>query len=126
MNISKENVDALNAVIRLTIDKADYEQKVEDVLKNYRKRVNMPGFRPYTFTLQGMESLYVTGIGVKRDPGIPLVAVGGALFLVSLLLIYLVPRNRTQPRPGKTDPILECAPGLPRDEVQDDIKGNAL
>ena len=46
MNISKENVDALNAVIRLTIDKADYEQKVEDVLKNYRKRVNMPGFRP--------------------------------------------------------------------------------
>lgn len=46
MNISKENIDALNAVIRLTIDKADYEQKVEDVLKNYRKRVNMPGFRP--------------------------------------------------------------------------------
>ena len=46
MNISKENIDALNAIIRSTIDKADYETKVEDVLKNYRKRVNMPGFRP--------------------------------------------------------------------------------
>lgn len=46
MNISKENIDALNAVIKLTIDKQDYEQRVEDVLKNYRKKVNMPGFRP--------------------------------------------------------------------------------
>ena len=29
MNISKENIDALNAVIKLTIEKADYEPKVE-------------------------------------------------------------------------------------------------
>lgn len=46
MNISKENVDALNAVIKLTIEKADYEHRVEEVLKTYRKKVNMPGFRP--------------------------------------------------------------------------------
>lgn len=46
MNISKENIDALNAVLRLTVEKADYEPRVEEVLKSYRKRVNMPGFRP--------------------------------------------------------------------------------
>lgn len=46
MNISKENIDALNAVIKLTVDKEDYEKRVDDVLKDYRKRVNMPGFRP--------------------------------------------------------------------------------
>jgi len=45
MNISKENIDALNAVIKLTIEKEDYAQKVDDVLKDYRKRVNIPGFR---------------------------------------------------------------------------------
>ncbi len=46
MNISKENIDALNAVIKLTVEKDDYAKKVDDVLKDYRKRVNMPGFRP--------------------------------------------------------------------------------
>ncbi len=46
MNISKENIDALNAVIKLTVEKEDYAKRVDDVLKDYRKRVNMPGFRP--------------------------------------------------------------------------------
>lgn len=46
MNISQENIDALNAVITLTVNKEDYATRVEDVLKDYRKRVNMPGFRP--------------------------------------------------------------------------------
>lgn len=46
MNISRENVDALNAVITLNIEKADYEPKVEAAIKNYAKRVNIPGFRP--------------------------------------------------------------------------------
>mgnify|MGYP003303621685 CR=1 FL=1 len=46
MNISKENIDALNAIITIDIEKADYEPKVEEVLKNYRKKASMPGFRP--------------------------------------------------------------------------------
>lgn len=46
MNIIKENIDDLNAVIRMTIEKSDYEQRVNDVLKNYQKKANMPGFRP--------------------------------------------------------------------------------
>jgi trigger factor len=46
MNITRENIDELNAVIRMTVDKSDYEQRVNDVLKNYQKKANMPGFRP--------------------------------------------------------------------------------
>lgn len=46
MNISKENIDALNAVVTIDIEKADYEPKVEEALKNYRKKASMPGFRP--------------------------------------------------------------------------------
>jgi trigger factor len=33
MNITRENIDHLNAVVKIQIEKADYEQKVEDVLK---------------------------------------------------------------------------------------------
>ncbi len=46
MNISKENIDDLNAVIKLTVEKQDYESRVDEVLKDYRKKANMPGFRP--------------------------------------------------------------------------------
>ncbi len=46
MNITKENIDALNATITVKIEKNDYEPTVEKVLKDYRKKANMPGFRP--------------------------------------------------------------------------------
>ena len=46
MNISKENIDELNAVVKLTIEPGDYEPRVDTVLKDYRKKANMPGFRP--------------------------------------------------------------------------------
>ncbi len=46
MNINLENIDAVNAVINLTIDKADYEKQVTGVLKDYRQKATIPGFRP--------------------------------------------------------------------------------
>ena len=46
MNISRENIDELNAILTVSIEKNDYETTVNDVLKNYRKKANMPGFRP--------------------------------------------------------------------------------
>lgn len=45
MNITRNNVDALNAVITIDLVKADYEEKVANVLKDYRKNANIPGFR---------------------------------------------------------------------------------
>ncbi len=46
MNITKENINELNAIITVKIEKSDYEATVNDVLKDYRKKANMPGFRP--------------------------------------------------------------------------------
>ncbi|MBN1924437.1 MAG: trigger factor [Prolixibacteraceae bacterium] len=46
MNITRENIDELNGLIRVSIVKDDYEANVEQVLKDYRKKANMPGFRP--------------------------------------------------------------------------------
>ena len=45
MHISRTNTDELNAVIRLSIEKSDYEATVNETLKDYRKKANMPGFR---------------------------------------------------------------------------------
>lgn len=45
MNIVKEQVDALNAVLKVEVKAEDYQAKVEEVLTNYRKTANIPGFR---------------------------------------------------------------------------------
>jgi trigger factor len=45
MNITREQVDALNAVVTVAVTKEDYKQKVDKVLQDYRKNANIPGFR---------------------------------------------------------------------------------
>jgi len=46
MDITKELIDDLNAVVKLKVTPADYTDKVETALKSYQKKVSMPGFRP--------------------------------------------------------------------------------
>jgi trigger factor len=46
MNIIRENVDALNAVLKVKVAEADYVERVENAIKTVKKRVSMPGFRP--------------------------------------------------------------------------------
>jgi len=45
MNITKENLDALNAVIKIDVAEKDYKEKVDKILADYRKTANIPGFR---------------------------------------------------------------------------------
>lgn len=45
MNITRNNLDALNAVITVEIAREDFTGKVESVLKNYQKNAEIPGFR---------------------------------------------------------------------------------
>ena len=46
MKISFENPDKVNGLLTLTVETADFQDRVEKTLKNYRKRANVPGFRP--------------------------------------------------------------------------------
>ena len=46
MKISFENPDKVNGLLTITVEEADYKDKVEKTLKNYRKKANVPGFRP--------------------------------------------------------------------------------
>ena len=45
MNITKENIDALNAVIKVAVVADDYRVKVDQILSDYRKKADIPGFR---------------------------------------------------------------------------------
>lgn len=58
MNILKEEVDALNAVLKLKIEKADYEPKVDSALKDYRKKAAIKGFRPGNAPASLINKLY--------------------------------------------------------------------
>ncbi|MBI2271717.1 MAG: trigger factor [Bacteroidetes bacterium] len=46
MNIVKENVDELNAVLKVKVTPDDYRSKVDTAIKEATKKAAMPGFRP--------------------------------------------------------------------------------
>ena len=46
MNITQEKIDNLNAVVKINIDPADYQQRVDKAIKDHAKKAKMPGFRP--------------------------------------------------------------------------------
>lgn len=46
MEITRENIDDLNGLIKVTIKPEDYQHKVKSTLEKYRKTAKIPGFRP--------------------------------------------------------------------------------
>jgi trigger factor len=65
MNITRENIDDLNAILKVEIRKPDYEEKVENVLKDYRKKANIKGFRPGMVPIGLVRKMY--GKAVQID-----------------------------------------------------------
>lgn len=65
MNINRENIDDLNAILTVKIDKTDYEEKVEAVLKDYRKKASIKGFRPGMVPIGLIKKMY--GRAVQID-----------------------------------------------------------
>lgn len=65
MNITKENIDDLNAVLKIKIEKTDYEDKAETVLKDYRKKATIKGFRPGMVPIGLIKKMY--GKAVQLD-----------------------------------------------------------
>jgi len=65
MNITRENIDDLNAVLNVQVEKADYQEKVEKVLRDYRRKANIKGFRPGMVPIDMIRKMY--GFAVKVD-----------------------------------------------------------
>lgn len=66
MNITRENIDDLNAVLKVEISKPDYEEKVETVLKDYRKKANIKGFRPGMVPIGLVRKMYGKAVQVDE------------------------------------------------------------
>ena len=65
MNISFEVPDKINGLMTITLEKEDYQGEVEKTLKDYRKRANIPGFRPGQAPMGMIKRQY--GASVKVD-----------------------------------------------------------
>ena len=65
MKITFENPDKINGLLTITVEKEDYQEKVEKTLKNYRKRAQVPGFRPGMVPMGLIKKQY--GTAVKAD-----------------------------------------------------------
>ncbi len=46
MNITKHDIDKLNAEIKISVTPTDYESRVNEGIKKVQRQANMPGFRP--------------------------------------------------------------------------------
>lgn len=66
MDITKENIDELNAVLKVKIGPQDYNNQVESALKNYQKKVQMPGFRPGKVPVGLVKKMYGKSILVDE------------------------------------------------------------
>ncbi|MCI6503382.1 MAG: trigger factor [Prevotella sp.] len=46
MNITFENPEKVSGLMTITVEEADYQEKVRKTLNEYRRKANIPGFRP--------------------------------------------------------------------------------
>jgi trigger factor len=58
MNITRKNIDDLNAVVTVKVAKDEYAGNVEKTLNNYRKNANIPGFRKGAVPLSLVQKQY--------------------------------------------------------------------
>jgi len=65
MNIQFECADKVNGLMTITIEQADYQEQVDKKLKDYRKKAQVPGFRPGMVPMGLIKRQY--GMAVKVD-----------------------------------------------------------
>ena len=64
MKVTFENPDKVNGLITLTVEEADYQKDVEKTLKDYRKKAQVPGFRPGMVPMSMIKRQYGTAVKV--------------------------------------------------------------
>lgn len=58
MKVVREDIDALNAILKVEVAPADYEPQVKQQLEKYRKTAKVPGFRPGTVPMSMIQKQY--------------------------------------------------------------------
>ncbi|MBR4810792.1 MAG: trigger factor [Bacteroidaceae bacterium] len=65
MNVKFENVSKVQGLLTISMEKADYQENVDKALKDAKKKVNMPGFRPGMVPMGLVQKMY--GKQIKAD-----------------------------------------------------------
>ena len=65
MNIKFENEDKVNGLMTVTVEESDFKENVEKTLKDYRRKANVPGFRPGQVPMGMIQRMY--GAAVRMD-----------------------------------------------------------
>ena len=65
MDVTKENKDDLNAVLKVHVKPEDYKERVDQVVKDYKKKAKMDGFRPGKVPESLIRKMY--GRAIKID-----------------------------------------------------------
>ena len=66
MNIQFECNDKVNGLMTITVENADYQEAVDKKLKDYRKKAQMPGFRPGMVPMGLIKKQYGTAVKVDE------------------------------------------------------------
>ena len=66
MNITKEETGKLTALLKINIEKSDYETRVSDELKKYRQKADIKGFRKGMVPIGMIKKMYGTAILVDE------------------------------------------------------------
>jgi len=66
MNIQFESADKINGLMTISIEQADYQEAVDKKLKEYRKKAQVPGFRPGMVPMGLIKKQYGTAVKVDE------------------------------------------------------------
>jgi trigger factor len=66
MNITQENTDKLTAILHVKVEEADYEERVDKVLRDYRRQARVDGFRPGKVSMGIIKKMYYTPVLVDE------------------------------------------------------------
>ena len=67
MKIVREQREENNSLLRRTVEEADYAQEVEKALRDYRRKANIPGFRPGMVPMGIVKKMYGKGVVAEQS-----------------------------------------------------------
>lgn len=102
MNISKHQHDDLTAIIKVELQPADYQQRVNDVIKKYAKTANIPGFRPGHVPIGMVKKMYGTSVMLEELNKLVSENLGKYIFDNKIEII-----GSPLPKQGDTEMVLE-------------------
>jgi trigger factor len=66
MKINLKKIDELNSTISISVEKKDYEKNVDNIIKGYKSKVNLPGFRKGHVPLSLIKKKYEKALIVEE------------------------------------------------------------